>query len=583
MATIVATTPTQEFDARDAGLGAEARAEAREAGRLTRTGEERSGAQERFDAARREWVAILGAAHVIDDPTARRQAETATFATTQRVPLIIRPGDRDAVQACVRVANRHRIALYPVSSGRNWGYGSQVPAGDDNVILDLSRMNRIVAFDEALAYVTVEPGVSQQQLYDFLQAQGARLWMDATGSSPECSLIGNVMERGFGHTPYGDHFAHVCALQVVLPTGECIETGFGRFTDASARPVYRWGVGPSLDGLFTQSNFGIVIGMTIWLMPAPEHFEAFFFRCDEEHGLSALIDALRPLRLNGTLRSAVHIGNDYKVLNGIRQYPWSEASGTTPLSPEQMGRFRTELRFGAWNGSGGLYGTPAQVAEARRLLRERLKGTVVGLQFLSARKLTLAQRFAGVYRLFTGWDLTAALDLVKPVFGLLQGIPTTKPLASAYWRKRTPPPTDTLHPDILNPDRDRCGLLWCAPVAPLEGGHAQRLATLSRDTLLKHGFEPMLSMTLVTERALTCVVAISYDRDVPGEDARARSCYADLLSTLQKSGYYSYRLGIQSTDEMQRDDSYAALLRQLKQSFDPHGVLAPGRYGILAG
>jgi 4-cresol dehydrogenase (hydroxylating) len=531
-------------------------------------------AAERLRLARRDWIDIVGADHVVEDPAMLRRAETATFATTQHVPLIVRPGSRDEVQACVRVANTHRIAMYPVSSGRNWGYGSKVPAGEDNVVLDLSRMNRIVELNEALAYVTVEPGVTQQQLYDYLQSRGSRLWMDATGSSPDCSLIGNTMERGFGHTPYGDHFAHVCALEVVLPTGERIETGFGRFSEASARSVYRWGVGPVLDGLFTQSNLGIVTRMTIWLMPAPEHFEAFFFRCDHEHGLAAALDAIRPLRLNGTLRSAVHIGNDYKVLNGIRQYPWAEMGGVTPLTPERMRTFRAQLRIGAWNGSGGLYGTRAQVAAARTLLRERLKGKVSGLQFLHARKLALAARFARVYRLATGWDLTAALDLVKPVLGLMQGVPTPKPLASAYWRKREAPPAS------MDPDRDGCGLLWAAPVAPLDGAHAQRLATVSIETLLKHGFEPMLSMTLVTERALTCVIAISYDRDVPGEDARARACYDDLLRTLRACGYHSYRLGIQSPGEMRQDDAYGALLRTLKQIVDPRGILAPGRYGI---
>jgi 4-cresol dehydrogenase (hydroxylating) len=536
-------------------------------------------AEARIETARREWIEVLGADHVVDDPAALRQAETATFATTQRVPLIIRPGSRDEVQTCVRIANRHRVAVYPVSSGKNWGYGSKVPAGHENVVLDLSRMNQIVAFDEALAYVTVEPGVSQQQLFDFLRARGSKLWMDATGSSPECSIIGNTMERGFGHTPYGDHFAHVCAMEVVLPTGECIETGFGRFGEASARPVYRWGVGPVLDGLFTQSSFGIVTRMTVWLMPAPEQFEAFFFRVDDDQGFAAVIDALRPLRLNGTLRSAVHIGNDYKVLNGIQQYPWAEMNGATPLTPDRMRAFRQHLKIGAWNGSGALYGTRAQIAEARRLLRERLKGKVAGLQFLNAKKLALAAKFAGIYRMVTGWDLTAALDLVKPVLGLMQGIPTPKPLASAYWRKRTPPPA----PAGMNPDKDGCGLLWCAPVAPLEGGHAQRLATVSIETLLKHGFEPLLSMTLVTERALTCVVAICYDRDLPGEDAKARACYHELLDVLRANGYYSYRLGIQANGEMPQSDTYASVLRALKDAFDPNGILAPGRYGISAG
>jgi 4-cresol dehydrogenase (hydroxylating) len=531
-----------------------------------------------WSAALLRWRAIVGGEHVIADPDALHAAETATFATSQRVPLILRPADRHQVQDCLRVAQQHRIAVYPISSGRNWGYGSRVPATDANVLLDLSRMNRIVDFSEELAYVTVEPGVTQQQLFDHLQAAGSRLWMDATGSSPDCSLIGNTMERGFGHTPYGDHFAHVCGLEVVLPTGQCIDTGFARFQDAFTGPLYRWGVGPSLDGLFTQSNFGIVTRMTIWLMPAPEHFEAFFFRCDREDGLEAVIEALRPLRLNGTLRSAAHIGNDYKVLNGIRQFPWEETGGQTPLTPEQMARLRQSMRIGVWNGSGGLYGTRAQVAEARRLLRTRLDGKVAKLQFLNARTFALAGRFSRAWRLFTGWDLTAALTLVKPVYGLMRGVPTNASLATAYWRKRTPLPS----PADMHPDRDGCGLLWCAPVAPLAGRHAQRLAQISIDTLLRHGFEPMLSMTLVTERALTCVVSIMFDRELPGEDARALACYQDLQSQLSAAGYHAYRRSILPAGEEPRGDAYSGFLSALKQTLDPNGILAPGRYGITA-
>ncbi len=66
--------------------------------------------------------------------------------------------------------------------------------------------------------------------------------------------------------------------------------------------------------------------MTIWLMPAPEYFQAFFFQCDREDGIADTVEALRPLRMDGTLRSAVHIGNDYKVLAGIQQFPAGESS-----------------------------------------------------------------------------------------------------------------------------------------------------------------------------------------------------------------------------------------------------------------
>jgi len=523
-------------------------------------------------SAVRELCSVIGDEHVAGGARELREVATATFETRQAVRLIIRPANRQEVQECMRIANKHRIPIYPVSSGKNWGYGSSVPASDANVVMDLGRLNEIVDFSEDLAYVTVGPGVTQRQLQDFLREKQSKLWMDATGASPECSLIGNAVERGFGHTPYGDHFAQVCGMEVVLPTGECIETGFSRFPGAATGPLYRWGVGPSVDGIFSQSNFGVVTKMTVWLMPAPEYFEAFFFRCDDERGLSDVINGLRPLRLTGTLRSTVHIGNDYKVLNGIQQYPWEATSGQTPLSAQVMKQFRKEKQFGVWNGSGGLYGTKAQVAEARRLISRQLKGKVARLQFLNDRKLELASKFAGVYRFFTGWDLRAALQLVRPVYGLLKGLPTNKPLATAYWRKRTSAPPDA------NPDRDGCGLLWCAPVAPLDGAHAQRLSDIICDIVLAHGFEPMISLSLVTERALTAVVSICYDREVAGEDARAMICYRELLSRLNAAGYYSYRLGIQSMDEMSSSASHSAFLHSLKAALDPNNILAPGRY-----
>src|SRR5205085_7738669 len=291
-------------------------------------------------------------------------------------------------------------------------------------------------------------------------------WMDATGASPDCSLIGNAVERGFGHTPYGDHFAHACALEVVLPQGDVIETGFSRFPSAHAAPLYRWGVGPSLDGLFSQSNFGIVTRMTVWLMPEPEYFQAYYFQCDSEEGLAGIIDALRPLRMNGTIRSSSHIANDYKVISALEQYPWKAAAGKTPLGPPLMEKFRKELRIGAWNGSGALYGTRPQVKEARRLLRQALAGKATDLQFIDDRKLAMASRFAGVYQWLTGWNLRRTLTVLRPVYGLMKGIPTEHPLASTYWRKREAPPAQ------MDPDRDGCGLLWCSPVAPNDGCHA---------------------------------------------------------------------------------------------------------------
>jgi 4-cresol dehydrogenase (hydroxylating) len=525
-----------------------------------------------LETALEQWRGLLGAENVLLDPGDLRAAETATFGTNVRVPAILRPETREEVQRVLRIANQWRIPVYPVSGGSNWGYGSRVPSADGSVLLDLGRMRKILGFSEELAYITVEPGVTQQQVYDFLQERKSGLWMDATGASPQASLVGNAVERGFGHTPYGDHFAHVCGMEVVLPDGEVLETGFSRFAGSRTGPLHRWGVGAHLDGLFTQSNLGVVTRMSIWLMPAPEYFQAYFFSCDSEAALGPIVEALRPLRLDGTVRSTVHIANDYKVLSGMQQYPWVEAGGRTPLPAEVMKRLRKQRHFGAWNASGGLYGTRAQVAEARRLLKRALAGKVNKLEFLDAGRLRMAGRFSGLYKLLTGWDLSRSLELVRPLFGLLQGVPTDQPLASTYWRKRFPPPA------AMDPNRDGCGLLWCSPVAPADGAQAEELVALAGEIMLQHGFQPAISLTMITERSLACVISITYDRHVPGEDERAAACHEELLRRLNDAGFYCYRMTSQSSAGLRPSPGYDRVLRSLKRSLDPNQILAPGRY-----
>jgi 4-cresol dehydrogenase (hydroxylating) len=237
-----------------------------------------------------------------------------------------------------------------------------------------------------------------------------------------------------------------------------------------------------------------------------------------------------------------------------------------------MKRYAKKLGFGRWNGSGGLYGTRRQVAEARRLIRGALKGHVAQLRFLDERLLNLAERFTTPYRWLTGMDLTRTLELLRPLFGLMKGVPTDQPMLSCYWRKKTPMPAE---PD---PDRDHCGLLWIAPIAPAEGESVRQLADIIEHTVLEFGFEPMIAMTMLTERSMASVVAIIYDRDVPGEDQRAMNCFNQLRSRLAAKGYYPYRLGTQDMDLLDADPARKAFLSTIKRAIDPNDVLSPGHY-----
>jgi 4-cresol dehydrogenase (hydroxylating) len=236
-----------------------------------------------------------------------------------------------------------------------------------------------------------------------------------------------------------------------------------------------------------------------------------------------------------------------------------------------MAELRKELKIGAWNGSGALYGTRRQVKEARRLLRKALRGKVQRLQFLDDRKLRLASLFAKPYRWISGWNLERTLAILKPVYGLMKGIPTEHPLSSTYWRKPFAPPAS------MDPDRDGCGLLWCSPVAPNDGAAASHLTELVSERVLSHGFEPAISLTMISGRALACIISLTYDREIPGEDERAMACYRDLMRLLAQQGYHSYRLAVGTMSAME-GSAYTDLLDGIKAAVDPRGILAPGRY-----
>ncbi len=503
-----------------------------------------------LDDALARWRALLGGERVIDEPAALRAAEAATFATGQRVPAIVRPRTRDEVAAVLTIASRCGVPVYPVSRGCNWGLGSRVPAADGCALLDLAGLNAITHFDEELACMTVEPGVTFRQAHAFLAARGSRLFVSATGSSPDASLVGNALERGDGAGPLGDRWAHVCALEAVLTTGEVVRTGFARFGDVPAATAHRWGVGPSLDGLFSQSNLAVITRMTVWLAPLPRSIQALRFRLRDDDALPALVDALRGLRLDGTLRATASLWNDLRV--------WSVEGRAGDA--EGLAGFRRETDHARWFGLTGLY-APTELMG--RAAREHAASVIAPLV-----DSWRCEERAG--------DPAAGRELLweaEPAFGFLQGVPHEMSLRSAYWHK---PATPTA---ALDPDRDRCGVVWACAAVPFRGRDVLRALVIARDELAAHGFDPMLAVATQSERAASVLPTLLYDRDVEGDDARAMRCHDALLARYAAEGWLPYRLGVHSMGALPAatDDSRAVLGR-IKAALGPTGVLAPGRY-----
>ena len=185
----------------------------------------------------------------------------------------VAPESVEQVQEIVRIANEFRIPLYPISTGRNLGYGGSAPVLSGSVVLDLKRMNRILEVDERNAYALVEPGVSYFDLYRHIEERGLKVWIDCPDPGWG-SVVGNALDHGVGYTmnPYRDHWGAQCGLEVVTGDGELVRTGMGALPGSRTWQQFKYGYGPYLDGMFSQSNFGVVTKMGVWLMPQPEAY-----------------------------------------------------------------------------------------------------------------------------------------------------------------------------------------------------------------------------------------------------------------------------------------------------------------------
>ena len=183
----------------------------------------------------------------------------------------VAPDGLEQVQAIVKIANTYKIPLWTISTGKNLAYGGSAPRLSGSVVLDLKRMNRILEVNETNAYALVEPGVSYFDLYNYIQEHKLKVWIDPPDPGWG-SPVGNSLERGGGRGPLHDHFATVCGLEVVLPDGELMRTGMGAMPGSKTWQQYRYGFGPYVDGMFSQSNFGIVTKMGVWLLPEPEAY-----------------------------------------------------------------------------------------------------------------------------------------------------------------------------------------------------------------------------------------------------------------------------------------------------------------------
>ena len=524
-----------------------------------------------------ELTQILGEDGINTSPLIKDEVQRTTFSTEQKVIGVAYPRSSLEVSSLLAFCSQSSITVYPISRGCNWGLGSKVPLTTNSLLCDLSRMTAIERYDESLGTITVRPGTTFRQVSEYLKQAGGKHFLSVTGGAPDSSVLANTLERGDGLGPMGDRSRFASSLEIVLGDGRIIRTGFDNFGESSRiGTLTQDSLGPSFDGLFFQSNFGIVTEMTLWLHPVTEHFASVLFTLPAGDALGDTFEGIRELMALGVLRgNSLALWNMQKVIASAGNHPKrSTPELSHPLTDEELQRFLPGFFKGAyWFGSAALYGiSKRHLGILIKECRDRLGQRAVKFLPMTRARAQLFSMFSPLMPRSKKEEMERWLHAFY-YNSVYRGNPSELSIRSLYWRK----PSGV--PEHVDPNRDSCGLVWLCHAVPCSASEIAEAEALVREGARVGGFDPNVAFLFVSERYVRMFVALMYDRDLVGADAKVLECQKILAAQLNSKGYPPFRLGIQSMEQFKVDDkNYSGLLSKMKNIFDPHNTIAPGRY-----
>jgi len=218
---------------------------------------------------------ILGTGNYLDNPE-----EITPYATSWRggyngkSPLVVLPTSVNQVQEIMKLCSREKIPVIP--QGGNTGLvAGCVPIAGKEIIINLSRMNKIRNIDKAGFALTAEAGVILQKLQE-TAAENAMFFPLSIGSEGSAE-VGGIISTNAGGTAvlrYGNMRDLVLGLEVVLPDGTLLQ---------KLPNVKKDNTGYDLKQIFigAEGTLGIITAATLKCFPQPSEKTTIFTALDD--------------------------------------------------------------------------------------------------------------------------------------------------------------------------------------------------------------------------------------------------------------------------------------------------------------
>ena len=410
-------------------------------------------------------------------------------------------------------------------------------------------MNRILEVNEKYGYALLEPGVTYFDLYEHLQATDSILMLDA----PDPGGAAWSATRWTAASATRRTATTSCGRREwrwFCRRARSCAPAWARCPATNAWQLFPYGFGPYPDGMFTQSNLGIVTKMGIALMQRPPASMTYLITFQEESDLEQIVDVMLPLRINMAPIQNVPVLRNIILDAGVvsQRSEWYDGEG--PLPREAIERMQSELGLGYWNFYGTLYGPPPMIEMFYGMIQEAF-GQIPGAQF------------------FTNEDRPEAGDRGAHVLHdrhkINNGIPSLDEMKLLDWLPNG-------------------GHACVSPVSAPDGADAMRQFEMVRGRA-DEASKDYAAQFIVGLREMHHICLLLFDTAKQSDRDEVTALCKQLVAEAAEAGYGEYRTHNALMDDVMGTFNWGdgALLRfheTVKDALDPNGILAPGKSGV---